>query len=130
MAYDLAEVGTAYKTLSGLVQADLDEEFKSNRIKGTEYADVYASLMGTVLQLSFETPFKDAQTKTSIRQEEGFDDDLRRKMLDIQMNTWAMMFSSGLLTEVPEIISSDEVSDLYCFMKEQVLSQPCNPPAP
>ena len=130
MAYDLAEVGTAYKTLSGLVQADLDEEFKSNRIKGTEYADVYASLMGTVLQLSFEAPFKDAQTKTSIRQEEGFDDDLRRKMLDIQMNTWAMMFSSGLLTEVPEIISSDEVSDLYCFMKEQVLSQPCNPPAP
>ncbi len=130
MAYDLAEVGTAYKTLSGLVQADLDEEFKSNRIKGTEYADVYASLMGTVLQLSFETPFKDAQTKTSIRQEEGFDDDLRRKMLDIQMNTWAMMFSSGLLTEVPEIISSDEVSDLYCFMKEQVLSQPCTPPAP
>ena len=68
-----------------------------------------------------------AQEALTVRQTEGFDDNLRQKMLEIQMNTWAMMFSSGLLTETPDIITSDEVSDLYCFMKEQVLDATCNP---
>ena len=71
-----------------------------------------------------------AQEALTVRQTEGFDDNLRQKMLEIQMNTWAMMFSSGLLTETPDIITSDEVSDLYCFMKEQVLNEACNPVTP
>jgi len=126
MAYNLLEVERTYQSLSTLVLEDLDKQFRAKRIKGTEYADTYQALMNTVLSLSFETPSKDEQTQLYARQREGFDDDLRRKMLDIQMNTWAMMFSSGLLTETPAIITSDEVSDLYCYMKEQVLSEPCN----
>jgi len=125
MAYDMVQVVSTYKTLTGLVKTDLNEEFIGNRIKGTEYADTYKSLMNTCLQLAMDTPMKDEQTQLYARQREGFDDDLRRKMLDIQMNTWAMMFSSGLMDEKPTIIQNDEVSDLYCFMKEQVLEEPC-----
>jgi hypothetical protein len=64
---------------------------------------------------------KDEQKLLYQRQREGFDDDLRRKMLDIQMNTWGIMFSSGLLTEKPSIITDDEVSDLYLYMKDMVM---------
>ena len=126
MAYDLTQVTTTYKALTALVKDDLDEQLNSGRIKGTEYADTYKTLMNTCLQLAMDTPMKDEQTQLYERQREGFDDDLRRKMLDIQMNTWAMMFSSGLLTEKPSIIQNDEVSDLYCYMKEQVLQEPCD----
>jgi hypothetical protein len=127
MAYDMAQVVDAYKTLTGLVRMDLEKELSAGRIKGTEYADTYQALMNTCLQLAMDTPMKDEQSQLYQRQREGFDDDLRRKMLDIQMNTWAMMFSSGLLTEKPTIITNDEVSDLYCYMKEQVLNEPCQP---
>ena len=127
MAYDMTQVVDAYKTLTGLVRMDLEKELSAGRIKGTEYADTYQALMNTCLQLAMDTPMKDEQSQLYQRQREGFDDDLRRKMLDIQMNTWAMMFSSGLLTEKPTIITNDEVSDLYCYMKEQVLNEPCQP---
>ena len=73
---------------------------------------------------------KKAQTALYTRQESGFDDNNRQKMLDIQMNTWAMMFSSGLLTEKPSIIENDEVSDLYCYMKDKFLNKPCDPTQP
>lgn len=53
------------------------------------------------------------------RQREGFDDDIRRKMLDIQMNTWGIMFSSGLLEEKPAMICDDAVTDLYAFMSDK-----------
>jgi len=127
MAYDLVAVEQAYKVLTGLIKTDLAVEWSKGRIKGTEYADTYQQLMNTCLTLAMDTPMKDEQTQLYERQREGFDDDLRRKMLDIQMNTWAMMFSSGLLTEVPKIITNDEVTDLYCYMKEQVLETPCDP---
>ena len=181
--YDMPQVEAAYATITDLVSNDLNHQFDSNRIKGTEYADTYQALMNTALQLAMDAPLKAGQLELQaqeillkqaqvalsekeleikeqelliraqelllaekalikmdaeisnmaaqealyIRQEEGFDDDLRRKMLDIQMNTWAMMFSSGLLTEKPSIITNDEVSDLYCYMKSQVVPDtvPC-----
>lgn len=55
-----------------------------------------------------------------IRQTEGFDDNLRQKLFDSQMNSWAMMFSSGLLEDKPSIISNDEVSQLYNGIKNEV----------
>ena len=69
---------------------------------------------------------KQAQTDLYVRQTDGFDDDLRRKMLDTQMNTWAMMFSSGLLEEKPAMICDDAVTDLYAYMSDQV-GVPYNP---
>jgi hypothetical protein len=53
------------------------------------------------------------QVEFTQRQIQGFDDNKYQKLLDIQMNAWAMMFSSGMMEEKPQIITSDEVSNLY-----------------
>ncbi len=59
-----------------------------------------------------------AQVMFTSRQTEGFDDNKNQKLLEIQMNAWAMMYSSGLMTDeansgIPSIISGDEASTLY-----------------
>ena len=136
---DLVDVTTLYGELTNLVKNDLDEQWAKKRIKGTEYADVYSKLISTSLQLAVngatknaellvDQPVKDAQKSLYIRQEAGFDDDLRRKMLDIQMNAWAMMFSSGLLTSKPAIIANDAVTNLYNVMLDK--AAPAAPKVP
>ena len=51
------------------------------------------------------------------RQKEGFDDNKYQKLFEAQMNAWALMFSSGLLTTKPSIISNDSASALYNTLK-------------
>ena len=51
------------------------------------------------------------------RQREGFDDNKHQKLFEAQMNAWALMFSSGLLTTKPQIISNDSASALYNTLK-------------
>ena len=51
------------------------------------------------------------------RQKEGFDDNKYQKLFEAQMNAWALMFSSGLLTTQPSIISNDSASALYNTLK-------------
>ena len=53
------------------------------------------------------------QTELYQRQKEGFDDNKYQKLFDSQINAWGLMFSSGMLTEKPSIITSDKVSQLY-----------------
>ena len=51
------------------------------------------------------------------RQKDGFDDNKHQKLFEAQMNAWALMFSSGLLTTQPSIISNDSASSLYNTLK-------------
>lgn len=60
-----------------------------------------------------------AQKSLTVRQTEGFDDNLRQKLFESQMNAWAMMFSSGLLETMPCFIASDEASNLYGAILEK-----------
>lgn len=53
------------------------------------------------------------QTELYERQKQGFDDNKYQKLFDSQINAWGLMFSSGMLTEKPSIITSDKVSQLY-----------------
>ena len=57
------------------------------------------------------------QTELYQRQKEGFDDNKYQKLFEAQMNAWALMFSSGLLTTQPSIISNDSASSLYNTLK-------------
>ena len=47
------------------------------------------------------------------RQIVGFDDNKYQKLFESQLSSWGLMFSSGMLTEKPSIITGDEVSQLY-----------------
>jgi len=67
-----------------------------------------------------DVAYKEAQTAFTIRQTEGFDDNKKQKMLEIQMNAWAMMFSSGLLDQVPSVINRCYVDSLYNQMSQEV----------
>ena len=60
---------------------------------------------------------KDANIDLLNRQKEGFDDNKYQKLFEAQMNAWALMFSSGLLTTQPSIISNDSASSLYNTLK-------------
>ena len=53
------------------------------------------------------------QTELYQRQKEGFDDNKYQKLFESQLNAWGLMFSSGMLTEKPSIITGDKVSQLY-----------------
>ena len=56
---------------------------------------------------------KEAQTSLYIRQEKGFDDNKNQKLFEAQMNAWSLMFSSGMLTDKPSIITDKAVDTLY-----------------
>jgi len=68
-------------------------------------------------KLGKETLAVEEQTLLYERQRHGFDDNKNQKLLETQMSSWGLMFSSGLLTEKPAIITSDEVSKLYNYLK-------------
>ena len=101
---------------------------QTSRITGAEYAEVYLGTMQTAISeamrflLNKDQSTKDLEVKQANidllnRQREGFDDNKYQKLFEAQMNAWALMFSSGLLTTKPEIISNDSASALYNVLK-------------
>ena len=139
--YDTAQINSVYNDLANKVKTDLDEQFNKGRIKGTDYATVYSNLMNTILQLSFTAPLRDeqvkdtqegiklkqsqealynAQTEVAERQKQSYDDSIRLKLFKAQMDTWGIMFSSGMLETKPNVIKNDEVSSLYNDIKNHI----------
>lgn len=101
---------------------------QTSRITGAEYAEVYLGTMQTAIseamkfilnkdQMAKDSEVKQANIDLLNRQKEGFDDNKYQKLFEAQMNAWALMFSSGLLTTKPEIISNDSASALYNTLK-------------
>lgn len=101
---------------------------QTSRITGAEYAEVYLGTMQTAISeamkflLNKDQSTKDLEVKQANidllnRQREGFDDNKYQKLFEAQMSAWALMFSSGLLTTQPSIISNDSASSLYNTLK-------------
>ena len=104
---------------------------QTSRITGAEYAEVYLGTMQTAISeamrflLNKDQSTKDLEVKQANidllnRQREGFDDNKYQKLFEAQMNAWALMFSSGLLTDKPTIISNDSASALYNTLKPKL----------
>ena len=103
---------------------------QTSRITGAEYAEVYLGTMQTAISESMkyilqkdnmtkDEELKQANIDLLNRQREGFDDNKYQKLFEAQMNAWALMFSSGLLTTKPAVISNDSASALYNTLKPQ-----------
>ena len=101
---------------------------QTSRITGAEYAEVYLGTMQSAIseamkfllnrdQLTKDLEVKQANIDLLNRQKEGFDDNKYQKLFEAQMNAWALMFSSGLLTTKPQVISNDSASALYNTLK-------------
>jgi len=141
MAYDIGQVTNMFDTLSTKVINELDSQFTKGRIKGTDYANAYAALLSTIIQVCVDVPLKDKQAQEleknvelknkqmqqiekdlelKDRQIQGFDDKIRTDLFKTQMDTWGMMFSSGMLDKKPDIITNDETSTLYNDIKNKL----------
>ena len=143
--YDTLQVENVYDSLTAKIKTDLDNQFTLGRLKGSDYASAYSKLMDECLQLAFKAPvkeqqitsmqkddtrkdnitnkelaLKDAEIATQQRQRQGFDDNMKLKLFEAQMNSWSMMFSSGMLDTSPSIITNDEVTTLYNNLKTEL----------
>ena len=91
---------------------------KDNLIKDEELKQANIELLNRQKDnLIKDEELKQANIELLNRQKEGFDDNKYQKLFEAQMNAWALMFSSGLLTTKPEIISNDSASALYNTLK-------------
>ena len=121
--------GTAvFDVLVHIVNENLKIQYDEGRIKATDYAQAYIGGLQTCLTESMkyimqkdnlikDEDLKQANIDLLNRQKEGFDDNKYQKLFEAQMNAWALMFSSGLLTTKPSIISNDSASALYNTLK-------------
>ena len=121
--------GTAiFDVLVRIVNENLKIQYDAGRIKATDYAQAYIGGLQTCLTESMkyimqkdnlikDEDLKQANIDLLNRQKEGFDDNKYQKLFEAQMNAWALMFSSGLLTTQPNIISNDSASALYNTLK-------------
>ena len=91
---------------------------KDNVNKDTELKQANIGVLTKQAEnLTKDIAVKQANIELLDRQREGFDDNKHQKLFEAQMNAWALMFSSGLLTTKPEIISNDSASALYNTLK-------------
>ena len=121
--------GTAvFDVLVRMVNENLKIQYDEGRIKATDYAQAYIGGLQTCVTESMkyimqkdnlikDEDLKQANIELLNRQKEGFDDNKYQKLFEAQMNAWALMFSSGLLTTQPSIISNDSASSLYNTLK-------------
>ena len=121
--------GTAvFDVMVRMVNENLKIQYDEGRIKATDYAQAYIGGLQTCVTESMkyimqkdnlikDEDLKQANIDLLNRQKEGFDDNKHQKLFEAQMNAWALMFSSGLLTTKPEIISNDSASSLYNAIK-------------
>ncbi len=121
--------GTAvFDVMVRMVNENLKIQYDEGRIKATDYAQAYIGGLQTCLTESMkyilqkdnlikDEDLKQANIDLLNRQKEGFDDNKHQKLFEAQMNAWALMFSSGLLTTKPQIISNDSASSLYNALK-------------
>ena len=121
--------GTAvFDVLVHMVNENLKIQYDAGRIKATDYAQAYIGGLQTCITESMkyimqkdnlikDEDLKQANIDLLNRQKQGFDDNKYQKLFEAQMNAWALMFSSGLLTDKPTIISNDSASSLYNTLK-------------
>jgi len=145
--FDKDLVLSIFDSMYNRVKTILDEEYRLGRINGSDYAKSLTALTSELIKTSASTvvslstketetdrllklaqidsinkqmELTDEQIKMTIRQTEGFDDNLAIKLFESQMNSWALMFSSGLLEDKPQVVSDDEASRLYCSLTNKI----------
>ena len=134
-----------FDKLMHAINGNILVQYDSGRIKGPEYAQVYLGSMQTAVveamkfmltkeQIAKDLDLKQAQIDKLAddkltaakqrdlyqRQIQGFDDNKYQKLFESQLSSWGLMFSSGMLTEKPSIITGDKVSQLYTKLTQGI----------
>jgi hypothetical protein len=113
-----------FDDLMETLNAHVAAHYKAGRLKASDVASVLVGVAPTMISESLklllqrrtnaqELRVLESQEALYKRQKEGFDDNKYQKLFEAQMSSWGLMFSSGLLTEKPGVITSDKASALY-----------------
>ena len=125
-------VGTGiFDRLIAAVNENIDIQYQKDRIKGTEYANVYLGGLQSVLQQSIAyllqrdaTEAKTDVTKEQknllveqqalvIRQTKGFDDDAKQKLLKQALDSWSVAYSVAQdENSIPDTITVNVIDSL------------------
>ena len=92
-----------------LKQAQIDK-LNDDKLTSAKQRDLYQKQID---KLNDDMSTSAKQRDLYQRQIEGFDDNKYQKLFESQLSSWGLMFSSGMLTEKPSIITGDKVSQLY-----------------
>jgi len=134
-------------TIKTALTATQKEELELNGVKDREYKDKQISMSATqeselslngtedrllketqrtelVSNGSVERELKTKQKDLYARQIQGFDENKNQKLFEAQLNSWGLMFSSGMMENVPSIITNDELSKLYCEINNGAWTPP------
>ena len=122
----------AFESIVSKIQTHLDTQFNNGRLKGSDYAQVYAQLMGTAIQATMNQGFNanqqenqnkqseaqvnltKAQTEVANKQSKSFDQTVKLKLFKDQMDTFAMVYSSNPDgSEIPDVLKKSSLSSLY-----------------
>ena len=120
----IAKINAERDLVNAQIAAFGAQQDKELQLKDAQISKINADKELTIVQAlvypeqqAKDIAVKDANIDLLNRQKEGFDDNKHQKLFEAQMNAWALMFSSGLLTTQPKIISNDSASSLYNVLK-------------
>ena len=140
-----------YDELSAKVRADLMVEYNEQRLRGSDFAKVYAQLMGEAMQLAMQLPLQEKelqikekeleikeeqkklvceQQKLTNRQRINYDDVKQFKLLEAQANMWALIINGGMYydddgnTIVPDMIATKKIDSLYDVIRNGIDNPP------
>ena len=72
-----------------------------------------AQATATTAQSTADTSLKGAQKLVYDRQRKGFNDNIKQKLFEAQLNAWGLMFSSGMLETAPAFTGDSSLTTLY-----------------
>ena len=82
--FDIQQVIDNYDSITKEFKTDLLEEFRGNRIKGTEYADTYQKLMAEAMREAFQTPLLAAQIEKLGKENEKLE--LEKSLIECEID--------------------------------------------
>lgn len=97
-----------------LLEAQEEEVIASKDLKVQQKSDLAAKQQPSIDLIN-------AQEEVYIRQKAGFDDNAKQKMFEAQLNSWGLMFSSGMIEQAPAIITNDAARTLYNNMGRSIM---------
>ena len=83
--YDIAQVESIFDSLVQKIKTELNEQYELKRIKGTEYAEVFEKLVGSLLLASFDAPLKEKELLIKDKQLVIAEKDLALKEKQLQI---------------------------------------------
>ena len=122
-----------FKGAMNIADIALKEAQTASLLKETDLkqADVNlknAQSLATSEQSAADSALKGAQKLVYDRQRKGFNDNIKQKLFEAQLNAWGLMFSSGMLEAAPSFTGTTALNNLYDSMITDIVAEGATAP--